>query len=200
MTHEGSTFRYEVGKCVTGSPSRASASQQLHRQSKTNNMTTVHCDLSCKRSKSDMIFGANNVEWLSWFETPRSRGLNTGIAPPRTARPWPKRDSLRRRPSLAVEFALWCESNRQQLTSPASYQYESWHRKCRRNSLAIAVFFSPFSDMAGLAINPVQVFSTLPDLHWEFLRLWTGFELYSSWSNLPCYGVNLNRNSFCVMR
>jgi hypothetical protein len=34
----------------------------------------------------------------------------------------------------------------------------------------------------------------------EFLRLWTGFELPSSWSNLPCYGVNLNRNSFCVMR
>jgi len=25
------------------SPSRASASQQLHRQSKTNNMTTAHC-------------------------------------------------------------------------------------------------------------------------------------------------------------
>ena len=124
------------------SPSRASASQQLHRQSKTNNMTTVHCDLSCKRSKSDMIFGANNVEWLSWFETPRSRGLNTGIAPPRTARPWPKRDSLRRRPSLAVEFAFWCESNRQQLTSPANYQYESWHRKCRRNPPAIVVFFS----------------------------------------------------------
>ena len=101
-----------------------------------------HHSLSCKRSKSDMIFGAN-VEWLSWFETPRSPGgLRTGIAPPRTARPWPKRDSLRRRPSLAVEFAFWCESNRQQLTSPASYQYESWHRKCRRNPPAIVVVFS----------------------------------------------------------
>ena len=38
MTHEGPTFRDEVGKCVTGPPSRASASQQLHRQSKTNNI------------------------------------------------------------------------------------------------------------------------------------------------------------------
>jgi hypothetical protein len=48
--------------------------------------------------------------------------------------------------------------------------------------------------MAGLAINPVQGFRTLRDLHWEFLRLWTGFELSSSWLNLPCYGPNRNRN------
>jgi hypothetical protein len=54
--------------------------------------------------------------------------------------------------------------------------------------------------MAGPAINPVQVFSTLPDLHWEFLRLWTGFELPSSWINLPCYGTNLNRNISDFMR
>jgi hypothetical protein len=39
--------------------------------------------------------------------------------------------------------------------------------------------------MAGLAINPVQVFWTCRDLHWEFLRLWTGFELPSSCVNLP---------------
>jgi hypothetical protein len=48
--------------------------------------------------------------------------------------------------------------------------------------------------MAGLAINPVQVFRTLRDLHWEFLRLWAGFELPSSWLNPPCYGSNRNRN------
>jgi hypothetical protein len=54
--------------------------------------------------------------------------------------------------------------------------------------------------MAGPAINPVQVFSTLPDLHWEFLRLWTGFELPSSWNVLPCYGTNLNRNISDFMR
>jgi hypothetical protein len=53
--------------------------------------------------------------------------------------------------------------------------------------------------IAGPAINPVQGFSTLPDLHWEFLRLWTGFELSSSCANLPCYAPNRNRNSFCVM-
>jgi hypothetical protein len=54
--------------------------------------------------------------------------------------------------------------------------------------------------MAGLAINPVQGFRTLPDLHWEFLRLWTGFELPSSWVDLPCYGLNPNRNILDFMR
>jgi hypothetical protein len=54
--------------------------------------------------------------------------------------------------------------------------------------------------MAGLGNNPVQVFSTCRDLHWEFLRLWTGFELPSSWVDLPCYGLNLNRNILDFMR
>jgi hypothetical protein len=54
--------------------------------------------------------------------------------------------------------------------------------------------------MAGLGNNPVQVFATGRDLHWEFLRLWTGFELPSSWRTLPAYGAHRNRNSFCVMR
>jgi hypothetical protein len=48
--------------------------------------------------------------------------------------------------------------------------------------------------MAGLGKNLVQVFATLRDLHWEFLRLWTGFELPSSWLALPACGSNLNRN------
>jgi hypothetical protein len=54
--------------------------------------------------------------------------------------------------------------------------------------------------MAGLGNNPVQVFATLRDLHWEFLRLWTGFELPSSCINLPCYALNLNRNILDFMR
>jgi hypothetical protein len=54
--------------------------------------------------------------------------------------------------------------------------------------------------MAGLGDNPVQVFRTKQELHWEFLRLWTGFELSSSWSNLPCYGVNRKRNILDFMR
>jgi hypothetical protein len=54
--------------------------------------------------------------------------------------------------------------------------------------------------MAGLGNNLVQVFAIGRDLHWEFLRLWTGFELPSSWHTLPCYGTHRNRNSFCVMR
>ena len=51
-----------------------------------------------------------------------------------------------------------------------------------------------------LSINPVQVFWTLRDLHWEFLRLWTDFELPSSWRRLPCYGADLNRNILDFMR
>ena len=50
-----------------------------------------------------------------------------------------------------------------------------------------------------ISINPVQVFRTLRDLHWEFLRLWTGFELPSSWRTPPAYGAHRNRNSFCVI-
>ena len=54
--------------------------------------------------------------------------------------------------------------------------------------------------MAGPGNDPVQVFSTLSDLHWEFLRLWTGFELPSSWTALPCYGLDRNRNILDFMR
>jgi hypothetical protein len=54
--------------------------------------------------------------------------------------------------------------------------------------------------MAGLGNNPVQVFSTGRANHWEFLRLWTGFELSSSWTVVPCYGPNLNRNILDFMR
>jgi hypothetical protein len=54
--------------------------------------------------------------------------------------------------------------------------------------------------MAGLGNNPVQVLSTQLRLHWEFLRLWTGFELSSSWDDLPGYGLNLNRNILDFMR
>jgi hypothetical protein len=54
--------------------------------------------------------------------------------------------------------------------------------------------------MAGPGNDPVQVFRTCRDLHWEFLRLWAGFELSSSWSALPCYGADLNRNILDFMR
>jgi hypothetical protein len=54
--------------------------------------------------------------------------------------------------------------------------------------------------MAGLGINPVQGYRTKLRLHWEFLRLWTGFELSSSWIALPCYGSNRKRNILDLMR
>jgi hypothetical protein len=47
--------------------------------------------------------------------------------------------------------------------------------------------------MAGLGNNLVQVFSTGRANHWEFLRLWTGFELPSSCRTLPCYAAHLNQ-------
>jgi hypothetical protein len=47
--------------------------------------------------------------------------------------------------------------------------------------------------------KPGWVYWTLRDLHWEFFRLWTGFELSSSWRRLPCYGASTNRSGFCVM-
>jgi hypothetical protein len=54
--------------------------------------------------------------------------------------------------------------------------------------------------MAGPGNDPVQVYRTKRELHWELLRLWTDFELPSSWINLPCYGLNLNRNILDFMR
>jgi hypothetical protein len=54
--------------------------------------------------------------------------------------------------------------------------------------------------MAGLGNNPVQVYRTLRDLHWEFLRLWTGFELPSSWIKAPGYGLNRKRSGLVFMR
>jgi hypothetical protein len=56
------------------------------------------------------------------------------------------------------------------------------------------------TDIAGPAVNPVQVFRTGRANHWEFLRLWTGFELSSSWSALPCYGADRNQNILDFMR
>jgi hypothetical protein len=63
-----------------------------------------------------------------------------------------------------------------------------------------AQFHLHWQAMAGLGNNPVQDLSTYLRPHWEFLRLWTGFKLSSSWHTLPCYGTHRNRNSFCVMR
>ena len=48
--------------------------------------------------------------------------------------------------------------------------------------------------MAGLGKKPVQVFRTDLPLHWEFLRLWTGFELSSSWIALPSLAMDQIEN------
>jgi hypothetical protein len=54
--------------------------------------------------------------------------------------------------------------------------------------------------MVGLGNDPVQVYRTGRAVYWKFLRLQTGFELPSSWSALPCYGADLNRNILDFMR
>jgi hypothetical protein len=54
--------------------------------------------------------------------------------------------------------------------------------------------------MAGLGNNPVQVLSTGRALYWVKFTFETGFELPSSWSALPCYGADLNRNILDFMR
>jgi hypothetical protein len=54
--------------------------------------------------------------------------------------------------------------------------------------------------MAGLGNDPVQVYRTGRDLHWVKFTFETGFELPSSWINLPDYGLNLNRNILDFMR
>jgi len=54
--------------------------------------------------------------------------------------------------------------------------------------------------MAGPGKKPVQVYRTGRDLHWVKFTFETGFELPSSWINLPDYGLNLNRNILDFMR
>ena len=54
--------------------------------------------------------------------------------------------------------------------------------------------------VAGLGMDPVQGVWTSLAVYWEFFRLRTGFELPSSWSALPCYGADLNRNILDFMR
>jgi hypothetical protein len=60
--------------------------------------------------------------------------------------------------------------------------------------------FSTQRVIAGLGNNPVQVFRTGCANHWEFLRLWTGFELPSSCLALPACASNRNRNILDFMR
>jgi hypothetical protein len=48
--------------------------------------------------------------------------------------------------------------------------------------------------IAEYRITPVLVFWTFRVRHWVKFTFETGFELPSSWVNLPGYGSNLNRN------
>jgi hypothetical protein len=55
-------------------------------------------------------------------------------------------------------------------------------------------------DMAGPGNDPVQGFRTLRNLHWVEFTFETGFELPSSWTEVPCYGLDRNRNILDFMR
>jgi hypothetical protein len=76
----------------------------------------------------------------------------------------------------------------------SAHRLYSWSTRRGTQTLKGGEGPRPLKPMAGLGKNLVQVFATLRDLHWECLRLWTGFELPSSWTALPCYGLDLNRN------
>jgi hypothetical protein len=54
--------------------------------------------------------------------------------------------------------------------------------------------------MAGCRITPVLGFWTGRDLHWVEFTFEIGFELPSSWTALPAYGLDLNRNILDFMR
>jgi hypothetical protein len=54
--------------------------------------------------------------------------------------------------------------------------------------------------MAGPAINPVQVFRTLRELHWIEFTFEAGFELSSSWRAVPRYSAERNRNILDFLR
>jgi hypothetical protein len=54
--------------------------------------------------------------------------------------------------------------------------------------------------VAGCRITPVSVFWTGRALYWVKFTFETGFELSSSWRDLPCYGANLNRNILDFMK
>ena len=69
-----------------------------------------------------------------------------------------------------------------------------------RTGTPTPLLLQPPRSMAGLAINPVQGFSTLPDFDCEIVRLETGSELPSSWSVVPAYGANRNQNILDFMR
>jgi hypothetical protein len=54
--------------------------------------------------------------------------------------------------------------------------------------------------MAGYRITPVLVFWTGRALYWVEFTFETGFELSSSWTALPCYGLYLHPNILDFMR
>jgi hypothetical protein len=54
--------------------------------------------------------------------------------------------------------------------------------------------------MAGYRITPVLGFWTGRAVYWVKFTFETGFELPSSWTALPCYGLDLNRNILDFMR
>jgi hypothetical protein len=119
------------------------------------------------------------------------------------------RFSMIQHPQLApllLGFRLLC-------SVPSSSLISSWDLQCnlplsQRNFLLRLLTSARnwfhqktgISYMAGYRITPVLVFWTCRDLHCEFLRLWTGFELPSSWHTLPAYGTHLNRNILDFMR
>jgi hypothetical protein len=54
--------------------------------------------------------------------------------------------------------------------------------------------------IAGYRISPVRLGHGLLGLHWEFLRLWTGFEQEIACLVFLCNASTTKRISFCFVR
>jgi hypothetical protein len=98
MTHEVCTFQDALGKCVTEPPSRASASQS---------------STASQKQTTSFVFRASAADMdlapvvLNGFRGASPGGLRTGSRLLALQGPWPKRGSLRRRPSLVFCFGFW---------------------------------------------------------------------------------------------
>jgi hypothetical protein len=66
--------------------------------------------------------------------------------------------------------------------------------------VVLLVVFQLYACIAGYRISPVRLGHGLLGLHWEFLRLWAGFEQEIACLVFLCNGPTTKRISFCFMR
>ena len=147
-------------------------------------------------------------EWPSWPFSPSAWMQESSELLPATG---PRAARGRTDAAEAVGCADLAPTNLAPLTSkinPPPFAIQQHVQPAPRRKLGrwpttitlLAGTFWPRRLMAGYRITPVLVFWTKREINWVKFTFETGFELPSSWSNLPCYGVNLNRNILDFMK